>query len=215
MSRACGHVEGRRHHQHLGASQHHQPGKLGEAEVKADAKADFSPRGVKHRHLISGGKGVRLLEALAALDIDVKQMHFPVAGHLVSLRIKHKGSVVNLPLFIDLRDGAANQPQLIVLCHMRQGLPALSFYRLGILTEIIVGIRTVENFREHGDIGSILFAFLYKFRRTTKIFVLVHPGSHLDQSDLHAVPPLPFCAQRPDNMPGRRKTGFSSLFISF
>ena len=215
MSRACGHVEGRGHHQHLGSFEYHQPGKLGEAEVKADAKADFSPRGVKDRHLISGGKGVRLLEALAALDIDVKQMHFPVAGHLVSLRIKHKGSVVNLPRFIDLRDGAAHQPQLIVLRHMRQSLPALFFCRLGIRTEIIVGIRAVENFREHGDIGSILFAFLYELCRTTKVFVLVHSGSHLDRSDFHAVPPLPFCAQRPDNMPGRRKTGFSPFFISF
>ena len=140
-------------------------------------------------------------------------MHFPVAGHLASLRIKHKGSVVNLPLLIDLRDGAAHQPQLIVLCHTGQGLPALSFYRLGIRPEIIVGIRAVENFRKHGNICFLFLAFLYKFCRPDKVFFLVHSGSHLDQSDLHAVPPLSFCARRPDRVPGRRKTGGCFYFF--
>ena len=78
MGWAGGHVEGSGNEDAPGPLQGHDPGQLGEAEVKADAQPHFAEFGVKKGDLISRREGVRLLEILPALHINVEQVDLAV-----------------------------------------------------------------------------------------------------------------------------------------
>lgn len=112
MGRAGGHVEGGGDEKNFRAGESHQVGQLGEAEVKADAQAHFAPGGVEHGDIRAGGQGGGLPEGLAAGYVNVKEVHFAVAGHAAAGGVENVGGVIH-PAIGQLRHRAAHQPQVL------------------------------------------------------------------------------------------------------
>ena len=111
MGGAGGHVEGRGSQQDTGTLQSHEAAQLLEPEVEADAQAYSAIGCVEEGDVVPRRQGGGLAEGLAALHVDVEQVHFPVAGHAAALRIKDVGGVIDL-VAIQLGEGTAYQPEV-------------------------------------------------------------------------------------------------------
>mmetsp|Transcript_90874 Transcript_90874/g.293432 ORF Transcript_90874/g.293432 Transcript_90874/m.293432 type:complete len:306 (+) Transcript_90874:97-1014(+) len=126
VRRAGRHVEGTWVDQELGPSLPQREGHLGEAHVVADADAGAAPREVDKGQRLTRREHVRLLELhrgalVCGSNVDVEQVHLPVTRDDLTLGVKDAASVVDL-VSVELRHGAANNPNVMLLGQVRQQL---------------------------------------------------------------------------------------------
>ena len=108
---AGGHVEGRGSQQDTGTLQSHEAAQLLEPEVEADAQAYSAIGCVEEGDVVPRRQGGGLAEGLAALHVDVEQVHFPVAGHAGACGVENVGGVIDL-VTVQLGEGTAYQPEV-------------------------------------------------------------------------------------------------------
>ena len=111
MGGAGGYVEGRGSQQDPGTLQSHEAAQLLEPQVEADAQAYSAIGCVEEGDVVPRRQGGGLAEGLAALHVDVEQVHFPVAGYAGACGVENVGGVIDL-VTVQLGEGTAYQPEV-------------------------------------------------------------------------------------------------------
>lgn len=142
-------VEGARVDQRKGAFASRNGGQLGEAHIVADGYGDGAvPGQVDEGELVAGSEDVGLAEGDLAGDVDVEEVDLPVGGEQGAVRAEGEGGVVVfLGGRVVLRDGAANEEDVVVRGHAAEGG--------------VGGSRVVFGFGEEdfGVVGEVVGAF--------------------------------------------------------
>ena len=97
---------------------------------------------------------VRLLKAYAALDINIEQVHFAVAGNDFAGLIEHEAGVIQLAVGF-FGDRAANEDDAVFPCPSGHSLHALAVFGIGEGLEILLRIWAIVHFRQHDDICAV------------------------------------------------------------
>mmetsp|Transcript_26850 Transcript_26850/g.54709 ORF Transcript_26850/g.54709 Transcript_26850/m.54709 type:complete len:259 (-) Transcript_26850:272-1048(-) len=177
----CHHVEGSGEHKHVASQIPVDPAQLREANVVADPDADSDGRPamlskIDDGRVIACGERVRLLERDLSWNVDVEEMNLLVQRNHVPVLVEGVTAVVELVVNALLREGSADQKNLVFsgcsgehLCRLR-----LSFNDvLRIFWEVLDAIWRVHALRQHDKLGTIRCCSSDLCRGVLKIVILV------------------------------------------
>ena len=103
--------------------------KLRETDIKAYHDSELSEFRIKYRYIVAGSKGVGFFESLSAFNIYVEEVHLSVPGDLLTFSVEYETGIVYLSVFF-LRNGAADDPDVVFCSCSRERLPRFSSFWL-------------------------------------------------------------------------------------
>ena len=119
-------------------------------------------------------------------------MDFVVARHLLAARVEHERAVVRAVGIVALqRQGAARQPQAVLLCGLVQkvlnravagGFGQSEFVAIAMPHD-------AEIFGQHGQLGAQISRLLQQLGGGGEVAGYVGAGDHLDSGNLHGSAP--------------------------
>ena len=140
----------------------------------------------EHRDRVAGAEHLGLMEMLPALHVDVEQMRLAMAGAQLAVPGEHERSVVEFAVFF-FGERSAHQRQIGVLRHAGQFSIDMPSHGFRELRKILVGVRTAEHLRQHGDARAFFSCMQHELPGFLQVLFLIRADFHLDESDLHGV----------------------------
>ena len=200
--------KGRGDRQDLHAAVEHATKHLRKTQVVADRDTHAAERRVQDESLAPRLDRCRLLVTLSALgQTDVEQMDLVVTAHPLAAIVEHQTGGAHLACIVGgQRDGAADEPDALLLGHPRQkrlqGAVAVLFAQRQLI--LIAFTHEGEVLGKHDETRTLVLRSLDQAFRLEEVGVYVWTGRHLDRSDLR------FCLHglyRNHCCPGRRRGG--------
>lgn len=156
VERAGGGVEGARIDEKLSTVVGVELSERSEADVVADAETEAAKaERVEESKVGARRQCARLDKGDAALDIDVKEMHFAILGEQRSVDVEHAAGVVEA-VAVALRNRSTDENNRVELSkRLKETSGASVGHGLGVLGEELVAVGRIEAFGKSDDIGTI------------------------------------------------------------
>ena len=154
-------------------------------DLYINRRAHLAELRVEDRDLIARGEGVGLLETHTG-QVHIEKVGLAVSGDYIALLVKYKSSVVNF-IALSLRDGTAYENYAVFPCPTGHGADGFFMAQCRDRSEISLGVRAVEHFRQRDNSRALGCGFIYHSFGLGKSYILLKLGSQLTYCDLHSV----------------------------